>query len=75
MPEQAARPARAGAGPGRFGWGAVVTHLSARSVALGVLLIAGSLVRMLCEERLLVESYPEYVAYSQVTKRMIPYVF
>jgi protein-S-isoprenylcysteine O-methyltransferase Ste14 len=58
-----------------FGWAAVITHGSARSVALGVLLLAGALVRMLCEERLLVRSYPEYLAYSKATKRMIPYVF
>lgn len=58
-----------------FGWGAVITHWSARSAALGVLMIAGGLVRMLCEERLLVRSYPEYLAYSKTTKRMIPYVF
>jgi protein-S-isoprenylcysteine O-methyltransferase Ste14 len=30
---------------------------------------------MLCEERLMTERYPEYRAYAQVTKRMIPYAF
>ncbi len=58
-----------------FGWGAVVAHWSALSAALGVLLVGGGLVRMLCEERLLTRSYPEYLEYSKATKRMLPYVF
>ena len=58
-----------------FGWGAVLTHWSALSAALGVLLVGGGLVRMLCEERLLTRSYPEYLEYSKATKRMLPYVF
>jgi len=58
-----------------FGWGAVVTHWSALSVWLGLLLVAGGLIRILCEERLLVRDYPEYIAYSRATKRMLPYLF
>jgi protein-S-isoprenylcysteine O-methyltransferase Ste14 len=58
-----------------FGWGGVVAHWSALSLALGVLLLGGGLVRMLCEERLLTRSYPEYLEYSKATKRMLPYVF
>jgi protein-S-isoprenylcysteine O-methyltransferase Ste14 len=58
-----------------FGWGAVFTHWSLQSAALGVLLLAGGLVRMLCEERLIMQVYPEYGKYSKMTKRMIPYVF
>jgi len=50
-------------------------HLSRASVAFGVLLFLGSLTRMLAEERLVQERYPEYLDYSRATKRMIPHVF
>jgi protein-S-isoprenylcysteine O-methyltransferase Ste14 len=58
-----------------IGWAGVFAHLSAESVALGLLLFAGGLGRMLCEERLVAETYPEYREYARVTKRMIPFVF
>ena len=32
-------------------------------------------VRILCEEQLVQQQYPEYVEYAKVTKRMVPYVF
>jgi len=58
-----------------FGLGGVVSYWSLLTAALGALLLAGGLVRMLCEEHLIKQSYPEYREYSKVTKRMIPYVF
>jgi protein-S-isoprenylcysteine O-methyltransferase Ste14 len=58
-----------------FGWGGVITHWSKLSAALGVLLIVGGLVRVFCEERLLAQSYPEYLLYKKGTKRVLPYVF
>jgi protein-S-isoprenylcysteine O-methyltransferase Ste14 len=58
-----------------FGWGAIVVHWSLVSVALGILLLLGALVRMMCEERLVKQKYPEYVEYARVTKRMVPYLF
>jgi len=58
-----------------FGLGGIVTHWSLLSAALGVLLFLGGLARMLCEERLVKQAYPEYVEYSKTTKRMIPFVF
>ena len=58
-----------------FVWGAVVTHWSWKSATLGLVLILGAVIRMLCEERLLKQSYPEYLQYSKTTKRMIPYLF
>jgi protein-S-isoprenylcysteine O-methyltransferase Ste14 len=58
-----------------FGWGPIITHLSLTSVALGILLLLGALVRMLCEEQLVKQQYPDYVAYAKVTKRMVPYLF
>jgi protein-S-isoprenylcysteine O-methyltransferase Ste14 len=35
----------------------------------------GAIVRMLCEERLVVERYPEYREYARTTSRMVPFVF
>jgi len=58
-----------------FGWSGVAFHLSIASAALGGLLVVGGLIRMVCEEHLIKQSYPEYVEYSKATKRMIPYVF
>jgi protein-S-isoprenylcysteine O-methyltransferase Ste14 len=58
-----------------IGWAGVAAHWSATSAALGVLLFVGALIRMLCEERLVAETYPAYRDYARVTKRMIPYVF
>lgn len=58
-----------------FGWAGILAHWSALNVLLGILLLAGAVARMLCEERLIMELYPEYRAYAQATKRMLPYVF
>lgn len=58
-----------------LGWGAILVHWSLVSVALGVLLFLGGLARLLCEEQLVKQTYPEYLDYSKVTKRMIPYLF
>jgi protein-S-isoprenylcysteine O-methyltransferase Ste14 len=58
-----------------FCLGGIVTHWSWQSATLGLLLFLGSLTRIFCEERLLKQSYPEYLQYSKTTKRMIPYVF
>ena len=58
-----------------FGWGPIVVHLSLVSVALGILLLLAALVRMICEEQLVKQKYPEYVEYTKVTKRMVPYLF
>ena len=58
-----------------FCLGGIVTNWSWQSATLGALLVLGALTRILCEERLLYQSYPEYLQYSKTTKRMIPYVF
>jgi protein-S-isoprenylcysteine O-methyltransferase Ste14 len=58
-----------------FGWAGVASHWSAINAQLGVLLLVGALVRMLCEERLVALAYPEYREYAQVTKRIVPYLF
>ncbi|PYQ09711.1 MAG: isoprenylcysteine carboxylmethyltransferase family protein [Acidobacteria bacterium] len=58
-----------------FGWAGVLANWSALSALLGLLLFIGGLGRMLCEERLVAERYPEYRDYAQVTKRVLPYLF
>ncbi len=37
--------------------------------------IAGALIRIMCEERLLVRQYPEYKEYSGKTSRIIPGIY
>ena len=51
---------------------AVAAQLSPLTVSLGVLATAGVILRLLCEERLVAERYPEYAAYAQGTKRLFP---
>jgi len=58
-----------------FGWGPIAVHRSLVSVALGILLLLGALMRMICEEQLVKQRYPEYVEYAKVTKRMVPFLF
>jgi protein-S-isoprenylcysteine O-methyltransferase Ste14 len=50
-------------------------HLSWRTFLLCALVWGGAIVRMLCEERLVMERYPEYRQYATTTSRMIPFVF
>lgn len=58
-----------------FGWGPILVHLSLESFALGILLLLGALMRLICEEQLVKQKYPEYIEYAKVTKRMVPYLF
>jgi len=58
-----------------FCWAAVLAHLSVMSVVFGGLVTVGAFIRMISEERLLVERYPGYRQYALVTKRMVPHVF
>ena len=58
-----------------FVWAGVFGNWSLQSFLLAFVVTAGAIVRMLCEERLLVERYPEYEQYRQNTRRMIPYFF
>lgn len=52
----------------------IAAHPSLVSVSLGVVAVIAVAVRMLTEERLLVERYPEYAVYATRTKRVIPFV-
>jgi protein-S-isoprenylcysteine O-methyltransferase Ste14 len=58
-----------------FIWAGALAHWSLAALAFAGMVTAGALVRMRCEERLLVERYPEYREYAASTRRMIPYVF
>jgi len=54
---------------------AIAAHPSWRNAGLGLIMFAALLVRMLSEERLVVERYPEYAEYARHTKRVLPGVF
>ena len=58
-----------------FGWAGILAHVSVVPVTLGGLLVLGAFMRMLTEESLVVQRYPAYRQYAQVTRRMVPYVF
>lgn len=58
-----------------FAWPAVLVNAGPVPLLLGVVLTAGAILRMRCEETLLVRVYPEYAAYAARTQRMIPGVF
>jgi protein-S-isoprenylcysteine O-methyltransferase Ste14 len=58
-----------------FGWAGVLSNWSLPAASLGIVLLVGALGRMLCEERMVIQAYPEYRQYAQITKRMVPYVF
>lgn len=52
----------------------VAAHFSAWAFLWFALVVAGGVLRMLSEERLLVQRYPEYRDYMRRTKRFIPFV-
>jgi protein-S-isoprenylcysteine O-methyltransferase Ste14 len=57
-----------------FIWAAVLSHLSAWTVAIGVVVTITATLRVVLEERFLRNRYPEYAAYAQMTKAIVPYV-
>lgn len=58
-----------------FVWPPAIHSAWPLALAFAALTTAGAIIRMLCEEQLLVRQYPDYRDYAQTTKRMIPYVF
>ena len=46
-----------------------------KALAFAALVVAGGIVRMLCEESMLVRQYPEYADYMRTTSRSIPGIF
>jgi protein-S-isoprenylcysteine O-methyltransferase Ste14 len=57
-----------------FVWAGILTHPSPGGLASGLLIVAGAVMRIVPEERLLTERYPEYAAYAARTKRIIPFL-
>lgn len=55
-----------------FVWAGVAANLSTRAVLAALLVTTGAIARLFCEERLMVERYPEYAEYARTTKRLIP---
>ena len=58
-----------------FSGAGVVAHWSWVSGLLGGLVVGSGLLRIFCEEVLVIARYPEYRQYAATTWRMIPYVF
>jgi protein-S-isoprenylcysteine O-methyltransferase Ste14 len=58
-----------------FVWPPAIFRATALAIAFAILVSIGAIIRMLCEEYLLVRQYPGYLEYAKSTKRMIPYVF
>jgi protein-S-isoprenylcysteine O-methyltransferase Ste14 len=58
-----------------FAAAGALAHLSASAIACFLVILAGSVARMLTEERLLRQRYPEYSRYAARTKRMVPGLF
>ena len=57
-----------------FVWTGVVSHLSMLSCVLGIIVTLGLIIRMLAEERLVAEKYPDFTEYAARTKRVIPFI-
>lgn len=55
-----------------FVWAGALDHFSAVSIVFALIGTAGGIIRMSCEERLLLDNYPEYRAYMGRTKRLLP---
>jgi len=53
----------------------IVANWSLLNALLGLIITGTLLVRILSEEKLLREHYPEYANYARKTKRVIPFVF
>ena len=58
-----------------FIWAGVASHLSPLTLAIGVASTVVGVARVVVEDRLLREAYPEYLEYSRSTKALVPYVF
>ncbi|HKI05456.1 MAG TPA: isoprenylcysteine carboxylmethyltransferase family protein [Thermoanaerobaculia bacterium] len=57
-----------------FVWAGVASNLSPVSVALGAVVTAMLFLRMIFEEALVRQRYPEYADYARRTKRVIPFI-
>ncbi len=53
----------------------VVAHWSWFALLPGAVVLAGTVIRVLCEEQLVQRRYPEYSQYASKTWRLVPFVF
>jgi protein-S-isoprenylcysteine O-methyltransferase Ste14 len=58
-----------------FSWIGIAEHPSWTNIALGLVIAVTLVIRMLAEEQLVIERYPEYSDYARRTKRVLPGVF
>jgi protein-S-isoprenylcysteine O-methyltransferase Ste14 len=58
-----------------FVWAAVVSHVSALTLTIGLAVTIVVIVRVIAEERLLRAQYPGYHEYTRSTKALVPYLF
>ncbi|MEP6783139.1 MAG: isoprenylcysteine carboxylmethyltransferase family protein [Acidobacteriota bacterium] len=58
-----------------FVWPPAINSGSLLALGCAALVSAGAIIRMLCEEYLLVRKYPDYGDYARTTSRMIPFLF
>jgi protein-S-isoprenylcysteine O-methyltransferase Ste14 len=57
-----------------FCWAGAVSALTFTALAGALVVSAGMAIRMLQEEKLVAERYPEYAEYAARTKRIVPYL-
>jgi protein-S-isoprenylcysteine O-methyltransferase Ste14 len=58
-----------------FTWAAVISHVSAFTLAVGLAVSGIAIARVVVEERLLRSRYSDYENYARSTKALVPYVF
>lgn len=58
-----------------FSWAGILSRPSWDAAAAGAAITLGLVTRMLLEERLMRERYPEYADYMARTRRFVPFVF
>jgi protein-S-isoprenylcysteine O-methyltransferase Ste14 len=58
-----------------FFWAGIADHLSWLTAGIGLIIAGALVIRMLSEEKLILQQYPEYAEYARRTKRVLPGVF
>lgn len=57
-----------------FLWASILGHWSIINAMIGLVVTGFIAVRIITEEQLLRSRYPEYIEYSKITRRIIPYL-
>jgi protein-S-isoprenylcysteine O-methyltransferase Ste14 len=58
-----------------FSWASVIAYPLIETVAAAFLITVGMFMRMILEEKSLLQAYSDYAAYMNRTKRIIPFIF